>query len=491
MVEGNIKQRTISAMLWSTFGKFGTLGISFTSNIVLARLLIPEDFGCIGMLQIFIAISDILITGGFGAALVQKKNPTHIDYTSVFYWNLLSSLLMWILIYFCSPYVAEFYTMPLLCDILRIQSLSLIINSFAIVQSNQLVKQLKFKELSIRNVFASLVGTIVAITMAFLGYGVWSLVYSTLISSITSVFLLWNMSKWRPTLEFSIKSLKELFAFGGLMALSSFVDTIYTNIQGLIIGKWHSAVDMGYYSQAKRLEHVPTSSLSQIVSQVSFPVFSSFQDNKIALLNGVRKCVKSVTFINFPLSILMIVVARPLILLLYGERWESSIFYFQILCVGAMTYTINTMNNNVMKALGKSKVFFYVRLIERIIGISLIIIGANYGIEGLLYAVAINSYVNYFIISYTNERLLNYGILHQLKDVGTTLSIAIISGVITYCFGEILNVSYIVELIFQTIVYVVFYIIMSYYLKIEAFFLYKNIIIEKINISFTNRTKIN
>lgn len=481
MVEESIKQKAISAMIWSTFGKFGTLGITFISNIVLARLLMPADFGCIGMLQIFIAISDILITGGFGAALVQKKNSTHIDYTSVFYWNLASSFLMCILIYLCAPYIASFYGMPILCNILRIQSLSLIINSFAIVQSNQLVKQLRFKELSIRNVIASLIGTVVAIIMAFLGYGVWSLVCSTLISSIVSVFLLWNMSKWRPTLEFSIKSLKELFTFGGLMALSSFVDTIYTNIQGLIIGKWYSAVDMGYYSQAKRLEHVPTSSLSQIVSQVSFPVFSSFQDDKALLLNGVRKCVKSVTFINFPLSILMIVVARSLILLLYGERWEASIFYFQILCVGAMMYTINTMNNSVMKALGKSKIFFYVRLTERIIGISLIIVGANYGIEGLLYAVAINSYVNYFIISYVNKKLLDYGVVHQLKDVAPALFIAILAGVITYSIGLILDIYSTIELILQTIVYIVLYLCMSYVFKLDAFFIYRKIITERIN----------
>lgn len=480
MVEENLKQKTISAMIWSTFGKFGTLGISFVSNIVLARLLMPEDFGCIGMLQIFIAISDILIIGGFGAALVQKKNPTHIDYTSVFYWNLISSVLMWILIYLCAPYIAAFYSMPILSEVLRIQSISLIINSFAIVQSNKLVKQLRFRELSIRNVFASLVGTIVAITMAFLGHGVWSLVYSTIISSITSVLLLWNMSKWRPTLEFSIKSLKELFAFGGLMALSSFIDTIYTNIQGLIIGKWYSAVDMGYYSQAKRLEHVPTSSLSQIVSQVSFPVFSSFQDDKIALLNGVRKCVKSVTFINFPLSVLMILIARPLILLLYGERWEPSIFYFQILCVGAMMYTINTMNNSVMKALGKSRIFFYVRVAERIIGIFLIIIGANYGIKGLLYAVAINSYINYFIISYVNKILLNYGMIKQFKDIGKILSIAILSGLVTYALGQFLDVHYIIELSLQLMLYVTLYIGISHVLKVEAYSIYKNIITERI-----------
>lgn len=480
MVQDSIKQKAISAMIWSTIGKFGTLGISLISNIVLARLLMPEDFGCIGMLQIFIAISDILITGGFGAALVQKKNPTHIDYTSVFYWNLISSITMYLFIYFCAPHIAAFYNMSILCNILRIQSLSLIINSFTVVQSNLLVKQLRFKELSIRNVVASFIGTCIAIIMAFLGYGVWSLVYSTLISGIISALLLWNMSGWRPTLDFSIKSLRELFNFGGLMALSSFIDTIHTNIQGLIIGKWYSALDMGYYSQAKRLEHVPTSSLSQIVGQVSFPVFSSLQDNKIALLNNVRQNIKAITFINFPLSILMIVIARPLILLLYGERWEASIFYFQILCVGAMMYTINTMNNNVIKALGKSKIFFYVRVVERVIGILLIVIGAHYGIEGLLYATAVNSYINYLIISYINSNLINYGIISQLKDVGITLFIAIIAGLITSFIGFILKINYVLELILQSFTFIALYLGVLNLLKIDTILAYKRIISERI-----------
>lgn len=480
MAEENLKQKTISAMIWSTIGKFGTLGISFISNLVLARLLMPEDFGCVGMLQIFIAISDILIVGGFGSALIQKKNPTHLDYTSVFYWNLASSILMCVVIFFASPYIATFYDMPLLCDILRVQSLSLIINSFSIIQSNQLIKQLKFKQLSVRNVLAALMGTITAVTMAFLGNGVWSLVYSTLASGLISVLLLWNMSKWRPTLEFSLNSLKELFAFGGLMALSSFVDTVYNNIQGLIIGKWYSASDMGYYSQAKKLEHIPTSSLSQIVSQVSFPVFSSLQEDKESLRRWVQKNIKAVTFLNFPLSVLMIIVAHPLILLLFGERWEPSVFYFQVLSVGAMTYTINTMNNSVMKALGKSKTFFYVRLLERVIGISLIIIGSVSGIKGLLYAVAASSYVNYFIISFVNKKILGYGMMNQIKDVGQVLFIAVVVGLITYLVCGILNVNNITTLLLRVIMYLGFYLGISYLLKIEAFFIYKNVLKDKL-----------
>ena len=199
----SLKDKTISGMIWSGVGKFGTMGLQFVSNLVLARLLMPSDFGIIGMLHVFIAISTIFVTAGFGSALIQKKNPTHVDYNSVFYWNLVASVIFYGILFFCSPAIARFYNMEELCLVLRVQSLSLIIQPFFTVQSTLLQKQLRFKELSTRNIVATLIGTIVAIIMAFLGYGVWSLVASSLMSSVAGVLLLWWMSPWRPTKEFS------------------------------------------------------------------------------------------------------------------------------------------------------------------------------------------------------------------------------------------------------------------------------------------------
>lgn len=317
---GNLREKTVSGMLWSSVGKFGTLALTFVSNLVLARLLMPSDYGCIGMLQVFISISGIFVTAGFGSALIQKKHPTHIDYTSVFYWNLVAAIVFYFVLYFTGPAIARFYAMPELCSVLRVQSLSLIINAFSTVQSNQLQKQLRFKQLSIRNIIASFIGTIVAITMAFMDMGVWSLVANSLVSSFIGVLLLWKMSSWRPTFEFSWQSLRELFSFGGLMALSAFVETIYTNLQSLIIGKYYSANDLGYYTQAKKLEEVPTTALSQVVNDVSFPVFSSIQDDRSRLLLALRKNVKSITFLTFPLMVLLLIIAEPLLLLLYGGR---------------------------------------------------------------------------------------------------------------------------------------------------------------------------
>lgn len=472
-----LRQKTIFSMIWSSIGKFGTLGMSFISNLVLARILMPSDFGYIGMLHIFIAISQVFINGGFGSALIQKKNVSHIDYSTVFYYNLLLSLIFYVLLYLAAPYIADFYKMHLLKDILRVQSIILIVNSFSLVQSIQLQKNLRFKALSVRNIIAALIGAVVAIIMALLGYGVWSLVFSNLIAAITSVILLWRMSSWRPTLEFSFNSLKNMFSFGGLMLLSSLVETAYTNIQGLIIGKVFTAKDLGYYTQARKLEDVPTNALSSIVNQVSFPVFSQLQDNLNSLRAGVQRNITSISFLNFPLMVLFIVIARPLIILLYTQRWEESIPYFQILCVGAMLYVINTVNTNVIRSLGKGALYFWVQLIKRLSGIISIVISVQYGIETMLWTIVILNYIFFIINGIVTGKIINYGFIAQLKDIYGVFILSITVGVVTYYGVSLFHIdNYLLTLIIHTLIYSLLYISLSYVFKIEGFFTYKEVV---------------
>ncbi len=455
-------------MMWSAVGKVGTLTINFLSNLVLARLLMPEDFDCIGMLAIFLAVSNIFIQGGLGAALIQKKNPTKMDYSTVFYWNLVFSVVFYLILFVIAPFVARFYELPILQPMLRVQSSVLIIQSFAIVQITQLQKRMNFRALAIRNMAAALAGTLIAIPLALRGYGAWSLVASAITAAIVNVLLLWILSEWRPSLEFSFASLKGLFSFGGLMLLSSLAETLYVNLQGLIIGKRFPAGNLGYYMQAKKLEEVPVTGLSSIVNEVTFPAFATLQDDPNRLLEGVRKSTKALVFLNFPMMILLIIIALPLITLLYGAKWETSVPYFQILCISGLIYTINTLNTNVIKALGKGKIYFLIQIIKRIIGIAMIFTGMTFGIYGLLWAVAGVSYISFIINAIVNKKLINYGIMSQLRDIIPCLLAALVAGAITYALRNLLPIHIYIIMLIQIIVYALVYILLAKLLKIEG-----------------------
>ncbi|MBR4912934.1 MAG: lipopolysaccharide biosynthesis protein [Bacteroidales bacterium] len=476
MEQGDLKEKTVSGMMWGGIGKVGTLTINFLTNLVLARLLMPEDFGAIAMLAIFLAVSNIFIQGGLGAALIQKKNPDHLDYSTVFYWNLVVAAIFYLLLFVSAPFIAEYYALPLVKPLLRVQSLVLLIQSFSIVQYTQLQKQMNFRALAIRNMAAALAGTLIAIPLALHGFGAWSLVASAILASIVNVLLLWKMSSWRPAWEFSLASLKTLFSFGGLMLLSSLAETLYMNLQGLIIGKRFSAGDLGYFSQAKKLEEIPVTGLSSIVNDVTFPAFSSLQDDHDRLLAGVRKSTKALTFLNFPMMVLLMIVAQPLICLLYGSKWEPSAPYFQILCISGLIYTVNTLNTNVIKSLGKGKIYFVIQITKRLIGIALILFGMRFGIYGLLWAVASVSYISFIINTLVNKKLINYGLLRQIGDVGVCLLLALFIGALTYGLGLLLHCHPYLIMLLQIILYLGLYVAVAKILKMEELDTYVGII---------------
>lgn len=481
MVEKNIKKKTVLGMVWTSIEKFGSMAMAFISNLILARLLAPEDFGIIGMLHIFIAISGAFMIGGFGDAIIQKKNTTHTDYSTVFVWNMVLSVFFYVVLFFCSPLIARFYDMPRLCNVLRVYGLVLILVGLCVVQNALLRKELKFKLLSIRNLTASFIGLVVGIVMAYLGFGVWSLVASTLVNQFMNVVLVWRISSWRPSIVFDKQSFKELFGFGGMMMLTSLVSKLYANIQGLLIGKWYSASEMGYYTQAKKLEDVPTGTLSHIVTSVSFPVFSKFQDDKNKLLYGFRKNIKAITYLNFPLSVLLLVIAKPLIEILYGEKWDLSVPYFQLLCVSGLLYTLNSLNALTVKSLGKGKLYFSLSLIQKIIGLLLMFAGIRYSVKGLLMAVVIGSYINYIIFSFTNKKLLNYGLWLQVKDVIGNLLLSVVVGVIVFYLGRCFPWHPYLVMAIQIICFLGLYIGISFLFKLEGYVTYHDILKQFVN----------
>ena len=414
-------------MLWSAMQKFGVMGISFVSNVILARLLTPEEFGCMGMLAIFILLCNTFVDGGFGSALIQKKQPTHRDYSTIFWWNIGLSVILYGLLFLFAPVVARFYNMSLLCDVLRVQGLVLIFNALRLIQTNQLRKRLQFRLLAITNIVAAVVSVLVAIVMAFMGFGVWSLVAQQLVLAAVNALLVCAVGKWKPSFVFSFASFRELFNFGFFILLSNLVNTFCNNVQGLLIGRMYNPATMGFYSQARKLEEVVSNSLSQVVDQVAYPVLAEAQHDKTYMQVILKKLITSLAFVVFPLMLVMALAARPLIVLVYSAKWLPAVPYFQILCVAGMASCLQGINYYAVAAVGKSGSLFNWTLVKRGFGL-LFLLGGLYcwGVEGLLCGMVMASTFIYLVNAWLVQKHVGYRVLTQLRDLGpvTLLSVA-------------------------------------------------------------------
>lgn len=427
----DLKAKTISGMIWSAFDKFGVKVISFLSNIILARMLTPDDYGCIGMLMIFILISMTFVDGGFASALIQKKNPGKDDECTVFYWNLAISMICYCALFFSAKAIADFYNIPRLAQVLKVQGLVLFTNSLQIIQFNKLKRELRFKELTKINIASSILSTVLAIAAAIMGLGVWALVIQQLALSVFNAIFAWITCKWVPELRFSMESFKSLFGYGSFMLLSNLLNTFCDNLQGLLIGKRYTADDMGYYTQAKKLEDVPSIALANMVSQVTFPVFSKIQDNKERLHSSVRQCLRMMNFINIPLMMFFIAAAAPIVNVVLSSKWASSIPYFQILCIAGMIKCAVSINYHAVLAAGKSRKVFNWNVVKRSIGIVLIIAGMRFGVIGILWGMVISSYLTLLVNILVAVPITGYGVIPQLKDMLPILLPALVAAILT------------------------------------------------------------
>lgn len=456
-----LKQKAISGVIWSSIQKFGTMGISFVSNIILARLLTPDDYGCVGMLMIFITVANTFIDGGFGSALIQKKQPTQEDYSTIFYWNLALSFILYAILFFTSPLIAGFYNLAMLSPVLRVQGLVLILNSLSIIQLNRLRKQLKFKKISIVNLTSATISVGVTIYLAYNGWGVWALVAQQLLMSFFNTVLLWIVAGWMPSFIFSYQSFKELFSFGGFILLSNLLNTLGNNIQGILIGKFFSSHTMGLYSQARKLEEVASTSLSNVVDQVSFPVLAEVKNDKTRLINVLRKLITSIAFFSFPIMLLLIAIAKPIIVLLYSSKWIECVPYFQILCVAGIAISLQNINYYAVAAIGKSKDLFNWTLIKRIVCFALIIIGfLIYNIWGLLGGMVIGSYVMYIINAILVSNRIGYKLSKQIRDLIPILIVALLSYVLA-TVSMFFNLSSLTAILVTSFTFMVSYLLLS------------------------------
>ncbi len=457
-------------MIWSGIQRFGTMGISFISNMVLARLLTPEDFGCIGMLAIFITVSNTFVDGGFGSALIQKKEPTQSDYSTVFWWNLFLSLTIYCILYACAPAISRFYRIPLLSSVLRVQGIVLIINALNIIQSNQLRKRLNFRRLASIVVVSQLVGVIVAILMALDGWGVWALVAQQIVASSMTSLLLWILNRWMPDLCFSMESFKQLFGFGSFILSSNLINTFCNNIQGLLIGRFFTPAIMGYYTQAHKLETVASHSFTSIIDQVSYPVLSRFQSDNNALKKAIYKLVSSLVYVSFPLMSLLILEANPIISLVYGEKWIQSIPYFQILCVAGMSATFHGVHYYAVACKGESRDLFIGTVVKRVLALLVLVLGMSiWGVKGLLWGFSLGAWIISIVNMHLVSKHVGYTIYQQFKDLLPIIILSIITFCITYSFLVFLNGYGCWSYLLALALYVSLYIGLSVIFKIRAF----------------------
>lgn len=466
----SLKQKALSGVIWTSLQKYSAMFIHFISGIILARLLTPHDYGCIGMLSIFMVLAEAFIDGGFGSALIQKKRPSQEDYSTIFYWNLGMAVLMYALLFACAPAIARFYNIPLLSDVLRVQGLVLFIYAFNIVQRNQLRKNLNFKVLSIVTITTSIIALCITIFMAYKGFGVWALVAQNLVTAAIPAIVFWFFIKWRPVLTFSWKSFRELFGFGSYMFLTNFINTFCAQIQGLLIGKFYNSSTMGYYSKAQATEKLASLSISSVMTQVTYPLYAEVQDDKVALANMIKRITMTLAYFSFPLMFILLLTAKPLFVILYSERWLPSVPYFQILCFAGLAGCLQSVNLQSIYAIGKSKTMFVWTVLKRIVGISAIIAGLlAFGIKGLLIGVVFNYWFSYFVNISMVSRHIGYKFWTQIYDLLPVALASSFSALTCYGIGNLLNLGMYPDGLMKILVYAIFYIGWSLIFKPEAY----------------------
>ena len=440
--KSNLRKKAVSGVLWTSISKFSAIGIRFISGIVLARLLKPEDYGCIGMLSIFMVVARSFVDCGFASALIQKKRPTQEDYSTIFFFNLSMSSLMYTILFLCAPAIARFYNISLLSSVLRVQGLILIINALSSIHINQMKKTFRFKKLTIVDLVTSVTSLVICIFMAYKGFGVWALVTMNLTVAIIPTAIFWMTNKWFPLLVFSIDSFRELFKFGSFMFLSHLVNQIGAKISQLLIGKIYSPAVLGYYTKAVSTESLASHSISSVLTQITYPLYAEVQDNKILLGNMIKRLTQTIAYITFPLMSLLIIIAKPVFLVLYSARWLPSVPYFQVLCICGIVTCLQAVNTQSIAAIGKSRVMFGWTLLKRSTGSTLVVGGLLlWGMKGLLAGYVLYICLCYFVNIGLVSKYIGYKWQRQLLDLAPTFLAVFLISLITYFSIRLLHLN--------------------------------------------------
>ena len=428
----SLKNKTVKGTIWSTLERFSVQGIQFVVMIIMARILTPEDYGLVGMLAIFIAISQSLIDSGFSQALIRKQDRNEVDNSTVFYFNIGVGLVLYFILFFSASIIADFYNEPLLIPITRTIGLSLVFNSLVVVQRALLTIRLDFKTQAKASFAGVIVSGVVGIWMAYTGYGVWAIVLQQLTNLAIITVLLWVLSHWKPIWAYSWKSFKELFSFGSKLLASGLLDTIYRNLYLIVIGKVFKASDLGYYTRAHQFTDFASSNITGILQRVTYPLLCTIQDDDNRLADVYRRLLKTSAFIVFPLMMGLAAVARPMILSFLTEKWLFSASLIQILCFSQMWYPVHAINLNLLQVKGRSDLFLRLEIIKKVIGVIILCITIPFGLIVMCCGMIANSIIALIINTHYTGKLIHLGFIAQMGYLLPTLLLSLCVGGVVY-----------------------------------------------------------
>lgn len=417
----SLKSKAATGIAWSTFGTFSTHGISFIIGIILARLLMPADYGLIGMLAVFFAISQLFIESGFSSALIQKLDRSEADYSTIFFFNLIISIVFYLILFFAAPLIAEFYKAPELTLLTRILSLNIIIGSLSIVQQARLKIMLDFKTPTLITLLSVAISGSLGVILAFTGLGVWALVVQSLTSTLIRTILLFIFNKWMPQFIFSIASFNQLFSYSSKLLAAGLISTIVNNLYSILIGKIFSPSDLGFYTRARHFPELLSNTMSTILSGVTFPILAALQNDRDRLVSVYGRLMRITVFFVVPLLTLLALISEPFVRLFLTEKWMPVVPLIQWLCFARMITPVSALNMNILNAIGRSDLFFRVDISKLPIVATTMFITIPLGLKAVVIGNFATSLISFFINTYYPGKLFGYGPIRQIKEMKTVL----------------------------------------------------------------------
>ena len=467
--------RTLVNFIWRFAERCGAQLVTFIVSIVLARILSPSDYGTIALVTVFTTILQVFIDSGLSTALIQKKDADDLDFSSVFYFNFIVCLILYIIMFVSAPCIADFYKDSNLITIIRVISLTLIISGVKGVQQSYVSRNMLFKRFFFSTLGGTIFSAVLGIIMAYAGFGVWAIVFQQLSNNAIDTLILWITVKWRPIKKFSWIRLKHLLSFGWKMLASSLLDTVYNNLRNMIIGKLYTSADLAFYNQGDKFPKLIVTNINTSIDSVLLPTMSNEQDNHVRVKDMTRRAIKISTYIMAPLMIGLAFCARPIVQLVLTDKWLPCVPYLQIFCVSYLFWPIHTANLNAIKAMGRSDLFLKIEIIKKFIGMILLIITMNISVMAMAYSLLISGLISQIINSWPNRYLLKYSYIDQIKDILPNIVIALIMGGFVY-FISYLDLSILVSLVVQILSGGIIYLILSILTKNDSFIYLINIL---------------